>query len=257
MRIKSAHKYKIIGIYLFIVALAGVFFCSSTKAEEQKIHLFIFSGQSNMVNLNLNNSFIPIVEERFGERNVLIVKDSENGSSIDQWYKKPVLNWIYIENFIRGKKQETRGELYFRLMKKVQAAIRNKAIASITFIWMQGERDALSKNGENYKSSWEGLMNNLRSDLGRSDINFVIGRLSDFDINNKKYPHWTMIRDIQVSIMAENPDGAWVDTDYFNGANNNLHYSKEGYKLLGKMFAQKSITLITKKKKKKKKKKNK
>jgi len=232
----------------FILAVTVLVFWTNVKGEEQRIHLFIFSGQSNMVNLNLDDSFIPVVEEKFGENNVIFVKDSENGRPIEHWYKKPKLSWDYIWNLINGKKQQTRGELYFRLMKKTRAAIRKKAIGSITFIWMQGERDALSKDGENYKARWEGLINNLRSDLGRIDINFVIGRLSDFDMNNKKYPHWTMIRDIQVSIAVESPDGAWVDTDYFNGTSNDLHYSKEGYKLLGKMFAEKSIELITKKK---------
>lgn len=32
----------------------------------------------------------------------------------------------------------------------------------------------------------------------------MIGRLSDFDMNNEKYPHWTMMRDIQVKVAESN-----------------------------------------------------
>jgi len=49
--------------------------------------------------------------------------------------------------------------------------------------------------------------------------------------------------------------GAWVDTDDLNdGKNpqgkeikNDLHYSVDGYKLLGQRFADKAIELITRK----------
>ena len=46
---------------------------------------------------------------------------------------------------------------------------------------------------------------------------FVIGRLSDFDMNNKKYPHWKKVRDgsgqgCQLRIRSI----CWVDTDDLN-----------------------------------------
>ena len=99
-----------------------------------------------------------------------------------------------------------------------------------------------------------GLIVQLKEDLGRDDINFVIGRLSDFDMANEKYPHWTMIRKAQVEVAKSDPRGSWVNTDDLNdGKNkqgeeikNDLHYSVEGYKILGLRFAEKSIELIKK-----------
>ena len=230
--------------FTFIMALTSIIFCSSAKGSDEEIHLFILSGQSNMANLNLDNSFIPVVEEKFGKKSVLIVKDAQDGRPIECWYKKNQLDWRSIWSVIKGKTLETRGYLYTRLITKVGIAIEGKKLKSITFIWMQGERDALSKNGYDYKVRWEGLMNNMMNDLGSEKINFVIGRLSDFDMNNEKYPHWTMIREIQVSIAVESPIGAWVDTDEFNGTDDNLHYTQDGYKQLGKAFANKSIEII-------------
>ena len=83
-------------------------------------------------------------------------------------------------------------------------------------------------------------------------MNFVIGRLSDFDLENKNYPHWTMVRDIQVRLAESNVRFEWVNTDDLNdGVNrqgksikNDLHYSAEGYKTLGKRFADNALKLI-------------
>ena len=82
----------------------------------------------------------------------------------------------------------------------------------------------------------------------------MIGRLSDFDLDDRRYPHWTMVRQIQVEVAQSDPRFAWVNTDDLNdGVNrkgkpieNDLHYSAEGYKALGKRFADSALTLIRK-----------
>jgi len=116
---------------------------------------------------------------------------------------------------------------------------------------MQGERDAKMRWGEVYEVSLKGLYDQLCKDLGRNDINFVIGRLSDFDLKNQRYPHWTMIRKVQVKLAESSPRFGWVNTDDLNdGVNrkgkkiqNDLHYSAEGYKTLGKRFAESALKL--------------
>ncbi|MDT8388888.1 MAG: sialate O-acetylesterase [Lentisphaeria bacterium] len=138
-------------------------------------------------------------------------------------------------------------------MAKVNADIQGQTIQTVTFVWMQGERDAKEKHGDVYEASFKGLITQLEKDLGRKNINFVIGRLSDFDMDNKRYPHWTMVRDVQVKLAEDSPRGAWVDTDDLNDkpskdgtVRDDLHYSKDGYKTLGKRFADAAITLIQK-----------
>ena len=210
---------------------------------ESQIHLFILSGQSNMKNLNVDASFKPKIEKKFGKGNVLIVKDAHHGHPIESWYKEPKWYCPYINFFMCKKK--TRGVLYEQLINKVLTAVKGKKVTSITFIWMQGERDAMSKDGDRYKARWEGLLKNLKADLRSEDLNFIIGRLSDFDMKNESYPHWTMIRDIQVSIAETSRFGAWVNTDTFNGENNNLHYTIDGYEKFGAVLADRAIELIT------------
>ncbi len=221
---------------------------SSCIAKQEGKHLFILSGQSNMVGLKPEESFSPTVEAAFGKDQVIVVKDAKGGQPIRRWYR----DW----QAPAGKEIKARPDLYDSLMAKVHQAIQDESIASVTFIWMQGERDAREQLGEVYEHSLKGLYSQLSQDLGREDLHFIIGRLSDFDMQDEKYPHWTMIRDIQVKVAESDPRFDWVNTDDLNdGLNRNgkeikddLHMSARGYVTMGERFAAKAIEGTTKKK---------
>lgn len=222
--------------------VAGVMDKSAELARAK--HLFILSGQSNMARLVPDESFTPAVKAALGKKRVIVVKDAQGGQPIRRWYKawKPKT----------GNEPVATGDLYDQLMTKVKVAINGQRIKTVTFVWMQGERDAREEHGEVYAASLRGLLNQLQKDLDRSDINFVIGRLSDFDMDNQRYPHWTMVRKSQVEVAAANPDFAWVNCDDLNdGLNakgkaikNDLHMTPTGYVTLGQRFAEKAIELI-------------
>jgi len=220
---------------LTLLAVALCLFAAPTQADEG-IHLFILSGQSNMAGLNPDLSFTPTVEAKFGAENTLVVKDALGGQPIRRWYK----DWKSAD----GVAPESTGDLYDRLMGKVDSAIKSKTLKTITFVWMQGERDAKESHGEVYQASFAGLVAQLRADIKRDDINFVIGRLSDFDNDCTRYKHWIKVREAQVEVAKADPRGAWVDTDDLNGDNDGLHYNREGYVELGKRFAEAAIDLI-------------
>lgn len=227
---------------LLLISLALII--SSCVSKQEGKHLFILSGQSNMAELKPEESFTPAIKEKFGEENVIVIKDALGGQPIRRWYQnlKP----------LKGNEPKAQADLYDTLMTKVYQAIEIENITTVTFIWMQGERDANEKLGEVYEESLTGLYRQLSNDLERKDIYFIIGRLSDFDVLNEKYLHWTMIRDIQVKVAESDPRFDWVNTDDLNdGVNrggkeikNVLHMSAEGYIIMGKRFADKSIKLI-------------
>lgn len=207
-------------------------------------HLFILSGQSNMARFDPNVSFTPAIEKEFGKENVFVVKDAQGGQPIRRWYKA----WKD-EN---GVAPESTGDLYDRLMEKVNAAISGQKISTVTFIWMQGEKDANEAHGGIYESSLQGLVEQLSGDLKRDDINVVIGRLSDAGLKKRNSPDWIKIREAQVHFAETYPHGAWIDTDDCNTGLNSLgkvvtddiHMSIEGYKRMGERFAEKAIELI-------------
>ena len=107
---------------------------ATAKADDGGKHLFVLSGQSNMQGHRPQEAFTPAVNEALGNQNVIIVQDALGGQPIQRWYKA----WKSPE----GTKPETTGDLYDRLMGKVKPAINGKDLVSVTFIWMQGERDA-------------------------------------------------------------------------------------------------------------------
>jgi len=223
------------------IAIAALAFFA---AEASAKHLFILSGQSNMARFKPEATFLPAVEAEFGKENVIVVKDAQGGQPISRWYR----DW----KSATGEKPESTGDLYDRLMEKVIPAVTDQEIETVTFIWMQGERDAKDSNGEVYAASLEGVIDQLRRDLKFEHISVVIGRLSDSGMSNKKCPHWTMIRDIQVAMAAANPRYDWVNTDDLNDGedrsgrtrSNAVHYSVEGYDILGQRYAEKAIALI-------------
>lgn len=216
--------------------LVSMVLATSLHAAERGKHLLILSGQSNMDRLDPKVSFTPAVEAAFGKDNVIVVKDSKGAQPIRRWYKK----WKPAQ----GDEPKATGDLYDRLMTKVRSAIKDQRIASVTFIWMQGERDAKEKHGTVYAASLKGLVAQLAADLKRDDVNFVIGRINDYCMNNKSHPHWTLVREAQVETAKEMPRADWVDTDDLNGQKNDIHATKEGYATLGKRFAEKAISLI-------------
>ncbi|HEX5791453.1 MAG TPA: sialate O-acetylesterase [Luteolibacter sp.] len=227
-----------------LLALATTLLIASspTFAAEGK-HLFILSGQSNMVGLKPEASFTPAVEKAFGKDQVIVVKDAQSGCPIRRWVK----DWKPAPGASAPGDKQAPGDLYDRLMGVVRPAIEGQSIATVTFLWMQGERDAKEGHGEVYAQSFKSLLAQLKKDLGGKDIAFVIGRISDHGVKPEaQYPHWTMVRDVQVKLGEGEALGAWVDTDDLNGKGDGLHYSGEGYQKLGERFAEAAIRLVGK-----------
>lgn len=210
-----------------VIFVVGVFSLLSATAGEGK-HLFILSGQSNMQGHRPEEAFTPVVELEFGKENVIVVQDAQGGQPIQRWYK----DWKSPD----GEAPKSTGDLYDRLMAKVKPAIEGKEIATVTFFWMQGEKDARMKWGDVYEDSLRGLHKQLS------------------DYAGKEYPDWEKIREIQVKVADSDPTFAWVDTDDLNdGKNrggkdisNDLHFSGEGYKTFGKRMAEAAIGMIEK-----------
>ncbi|MEM7476215.1 MAG: sialate O-acetylesterase [Planctomycetota bacterium] len=229
---------------LLLLAFPILYTGSVCLAQDAGTHLFVLSGQSNMQGHRPDEAFTPAVEKALGRKNVIVVQDALGGQPIQRWYKQ----W----KDPSGKKPESTGDLYDRLLSKVKPAIEGKKLASVTFFWMQGERDAKMKWAAVYEESLLGIYKQLCADLGRDDIGFVIGRLSDFDMENKRYPEWTKVRDIQVKVAESDEKFTWVDTDDLNdGKNrkgkeikNDLHYSGEGYKEFGRRMAKAALKMI-------------
>ena len=243
--------------YVRIIIIAVVAFvssgcspCHTTRRPEATPrsgkHLFILSGQSNMAGLDPSLSFTPTVTKAFGGDNIIVVKNAHSGQSIRSWCKSNHENPAPTT----GRVPKVRGHLYHPLIKSVQGRIKGQDIGTITFVWMQGESDL---NNTAYDAYLEELLEQLQDDLKFKDINVVIGRISDSGLDRqKRLAGRKYIRKTQVLFAKSHPRGAWVDTDDLNDKKqgnkiiNDLHYTAEGYKLLGQRFAEEAIKLVRK-----------
>jgi hypothetical protein len=218
---------------------------SPVIAKDGGKHLFILSGQSNMAGMKPEVSFTPAVTKEFGKENIIVAKSSYSGASIRSWAKSnhetpPPTS---------GRVPKVRGHFYQTLITGVKVAIKDQTLTTVTFVWMQGESDL---NNTAYEAYLKELLNQLQTDLAFNDINIVIGRISDCGLDRpKRLKGKKYIRKTQQEFAESHPRGAWVDTDDLNDKKradgtitHDLHYTPEGYKILGQRFAEKSIALI-------------
>ena len=102
-------------------------------------------------------AFTPAVTKALGKDRVIVVQDAMGGQPIQRWDKQ----WVSPS----GERPDKLGDLYDRLMAKVGPAIKGRALASVTFIWMQGEWDARMEWGGVYEASLKRLHGQLEKDL--------------------------------------------------------------------------------------------
>ena len=210
---------------------------TSPVAAEGPAHLFILSGQSNMAGLNPNASFTPAVQEKFGKDNVIVVKFAQGGQPIRRWYKQ----W----KSANATPSKNNGDLYDRLMQQVKQAIDGKQIATVTFVWMQGERDAKTKEVSVYGASLKGVVKQIEQDLGRDNLHVVVGKLGKGQLEGKPWSEdWAALRKVQEELCTSNPRWEIVDCDDLEMRGDNLHFTAEGYRGMGERFAKKAIALI-------------
>lgn len=220
-------------------------------AQEKPVHLFILSGQSNMAGMDPKTGFEPEAKALFPDGEVITIKVAAGGRPIRLW----LAEWDAIATKggldpakSRATDKEQGRHFYDQIMAQAGAILeKHPRPATVTFCWMQGERDAKEKLDGIYGEALRQLIENLRRDLKRPDLNFVIGRLSDF--GKPDDAPWQNVRKAQVALAEADPRGAWVDCDDLNNkekdgvVRDDLHYTKEGYELLGRRFARQARAL--------------
>ena len=228
------------------VLLAAAMF--SAHAAEKPVHLFILSGQSNMAGMKPEAGFVPEAKALFPDADVAFIKVAKGGRPIRDW----VAEWndIAKKHHIDTTKYKQNGVPFYQMILDQMAGLQQKHPnpASITFCWMQGENDAKTKLDAAYADAMKQLIANLRRDLKRPDMKVVIARISDF--GKPDDASWQAVRKALVAVAEDDPHGAWVDCDDLNDktsngkTNNDLHYTPEGYRVLGQRYARQAKALI-------------
>ena len=219
---------------------------------DKSVHLFILSGQSNMQGMDPETGFLPEAKTLFQNDEVVYIKVAKGGQPICRWLeewadiaKAKGINDRHRERILKGE-----GVLFYRpILDQYKAMLeKHPKPASVTFCWMQGERDANGGAHVAYEDALQLLITKLRRDLKRPDMNIVIGRIGDYALDRRSC---VAVRKAQREIAKEDPRGAWIDVDDLNNKEvkgkmqSVVHYTKEGYVILGQRFARQSYLLVT------------
>ena len=233
-----------LGLALALVFIAPV--CAGEKKTGK--HLFILSGQSNMTGA-VKAAFTAHVDEQYGKENSVVVMRMKSGRGIRFWvadYDQPA------ERGLNEKKMTSNGMEYKPLLETALAAVKAQSFDTVGFIGMQGESDANNRLSEVYEESFLKLVGQLRKDLKRVDLYYVIGRINDYAKSRPDNVHWKRVRETQIK-LGKTPGNALIDTDDLNGGNadnpdGDIHFPREGALRLGRRFADKAIEMINSKK---------
>ena len=235
-----------------IVTTLALALVSLASASDKPAHLFILSGQSNMAGMDPKLGFEPEAKKLFPDADVAYIKIAAGGQPIRYWVNEwdDIATKHGVDVAKAREKDKSKGTIFYpRILDQVATMLKEHPNpASITFCWMQGENDSKTGLHAPYRDALKQLIANLRRDLKRPDMNFVIGRISDHERINP--PAWKAVRDAQVVIAKGDAHGAWVDCDDLNDKEvkgvmtNDLHYTKPGYELLGRRFVRQAKALI-------------
>lgn len=240
-------------VTLITVLMLAAKLALTADAADKPAHLFILSGQSNMALMDPKAGFEPEIAALFPNAEAAHIKVAKGGQAIRYW----VAEWDEIAKQdgldpakLRAR-QKNKGIIYYQpiLDRFADMLKQHPNPASVTFCWMQGEADANQSLSAPYGNALKQLIANLRRDLKQPNMNFVIGRISDYKTNAS----WEAVRQAQVTIAESDPHGAWVDCDDLNDnsvvgedgkRSDGVHYTKVGYETLGRRFARQAKALI-------------
>ena len=127
-------------------------------------------------------------------------------------------------------------DLYETAVRRARLAAQTGVIPSV--LWHQGESDTTSrKNAETYEVRLIKMFQDLRNDLGQTNLPIVVGQLGNF-LEPEKYPYAQTVRDSIKHIPVDLPDVGYADSAGLGDKGDKLHFSADAANELGRRYAR-------------------
>lgn len=235
------------------------------EVEKGAFHLYLLAGQSNMAGrgapaeqdktahprvfaLNRENRWTPAVEPlhfdkptivgvgpglAFGKAmaeadpNIVIglIPCAVGGSPISVW--KPHAHY-----------PATGVHPYDDAIARCRVAMQRGVIKGV--LWHQGESDSNAQDGPLYEQRLAELIQNLRRDLGVSDLLFVAGTLADAVI--ARAPETRYVIEAIQSVAEADERVFWVSAAGLACKDDQVHFNTEAARQLGRRYAEAVVT---------------
>lgn len=153
-------------------------------------------------------------------RKVLLVSNARGGSAIAEWQKGSAYNF------------------YDEAVRRTCQAMNIEGVALRGILWHQGEADSDHPYLEEYYfSKLTDLVNDLRGDFGMPELPFIAGEIAD------AYPTSAEFNSVIDKIADYIPFSSAVDSEGCTVQSDNTHFTRDGYDLLGRRYAEKAIEM--------------
>lgn len=243
-------------VYLFIgqsnMAGRGEILPQDTAAIP---HVFILDGNDEIVPAKAPLNLFSTVRKRVGmqkinpaynfakivsgtsDNDILMVVNARGGTAIDQWLKDaPVDTFSAAETDDPELYGKPIPQLYADAVRRARLAMEHGQLKAI--LWHQGCSDSGPRAVMSYMDKLEGLVSDLRKDLGvGEEVPFIAGELPYFYSGSRFFNQ--MIRTIDQHV----PNSAWVSAEGCPGNADSLHFNREGQMILGQRYAEKYLSL--------------
>lgn len=229
-------------------------------------HLYLLIGQSNMAGrgkvdsqephprvfmLNKECEWVPAIDPLHFDKPVMVgvgpglafgkhmaehdpsvqvglIPAAAGGSPIRTW--QPGGYW-----------EQTHSHPYDDAIMRTRAAMQSGVLKGI--LWHQGESDANPDDAPLYEDRLAGLIQRLRSDLGMTNVPFVSATLADYFIERRA--EGQVINATLRGIPERVTNTACAESAGLGHMGDDLHFSSEASRELGRRYAEAMIQLQT------------
>jgi len=217
------------------VVLEKVFLFNDKESWEQAVNL-IENGINRYSTVKRNPRTLLGPGYTFGRKlaehtgaTIGIVSNARGATRIEWWQK--------------GYEGENDYDLYEEAVKRAKRALQKSPSGSKIkgILWHQGEGNNGGGRHVNYKKDLQALITNLRSDLGDSDIAFIVGEVGKWNERGLN------VNPILSSVKTFISNADWVSSDgltTINLATNDPHFDNLSQRVLGGRYADKAASLI-------------
>jgi hypothetical protein len=136
--------------------------------------------------------------------------------------------------------EQTNSKPYDDAIERTRIAMKDGVLMGI--LWHQGESDSNENDAELYGDRLMDLIDTLRRELDAPEAPFVAAALGDFVVEGN--PHARVVNEVIRRLPQRVKNTACVDSSGLEHKGDNVHFSAESARELGRRYAEAMIRLL-------------
>ncbi len=231
---------------------------------KEKLHLYLFMGQSNMAGrgkvgpedktphprvllFTLEDKWEPAVEPVTRDKPALLGVGPGLAFGKAMAAHDPSVTIGLVPCAVGGtplKRWQRGGDLYSNAVHRAKLAMRDGTLKGI--LWHQGESDSgTATNANSYGDRLAQMIQDIRADLGSPDAPFVVGQIGEFlyDRGPDRSPYARVVNAALAALPGKVSATACVPSKDLKHKGDQLHFDAASQRELGRRYAAEMMRL--------------